>query len=144
MISALNLKFGSIEFKMTLPKHHAGIGAEKRIIGSIKNTVRKSVTGPNQLKMDDEELHTWLNMVIEKINDRPLILGAPLGITLTPNHILLGFRNTHGDEINPDIPVHEFNHMIITSVLGGRDLILKICMLNAWVGIISENRSTWI
>ena len=74
----------AIEFKVTLPKHHAGIRAVERIIGSIKNTVSKSVTGPNQLKMDDEELHTWLNMVIEKINDRPLILGAPLGITLTP------------------------------------------------------------
>ena len=55
VISALNLKFASIEFKVTLPKHHAGIGAMERIIGLIKNTVRKSVTGPNQLKMDDED-----------------------------------------------------------------------------------------
>ena len=69
VISALNLKLAAIEFKVTLPKHHAGIGAVERIIGLIKNTVSKSVTGPNQLKMDDEELHTWLNMVIEKIND---------------------------------------------------------------------------
>ena len=53
--------------------------------------------------MDDEELHTWLNIVIEKINDRPLMLGAPLGITLTPNHSLLGFQNNHGDEINPEL-----------------------------------------
>ena len=107
VISALNLKFAAIEFKSTLPKHHAGIGAVERIIGSIKNTVSKSITGPNQLKMDDEELHTWLNMVIEKINDRPLILGAPLGITLTPNHIILGFRDNRGEEINPEVSVRQ-------------------------------------
>ena len=77
----------------------------ERVIGVIKNTVSKSITGPNLIKMDDEELLTWLNLVIQKINDRPLILGAPLGITLTPNHVLLGFRNTHGEEINPDNPV---------------------------------------
>ena len=105
VISALNLKFAAIEFKVTLPKHHAGIGAVERIIRSIKNTVSKSIWGPNQLKMDNEELHTWPNMVIEKINDRPLILGAPLGITLTPNHILLGFRDNHGEEINPESSV---------------------------------------
>ena len=57
--------------------------------------------------MDDEELHTWLNMVVEKINDRPLILGAPLGITLTPNHILLGFRDNRGEEINPEVSVRQ-------------------------------------
>ena len=42
VISALNLKFTAIKFKLTLPKHHAGIGAVERIIGSIKNTVNKS------------------------------------------------------------------------------------------------------
>ena len=55
--------------------------------------------------MDNEEFHTWLNMVIEKINDRPLILGAPLGITLTPNHVLLGFWDNPGDEINTEVSV---------------------------------------
>ena len=75
------------------------------MIGVIKNTVSKSITGPNLIKMNDEELLTWLNLVIQKINDRPLILGAPLGITLTPNHVLLGFRNTHGEEVNPEISV---------------------------------------
>ena len=55
--------------------------------------------------MDDEELHTWLSMVTEKVNDRPLILGAPQGITITPNHVLLGFRNTHGEEVNLDVSV---------------------------------------
>ena len=69
VISALNLKFAFIEFKVTLPKHYASIGAVERILRLIKNTVNKSVTGPNQLKMDDDELHTWLNMVIEKINN---------------------------------------------------------------------------
>ena len=43
VISSLNLKFESIEFRVTLPKHHAGIGVVERIIGSIKNTVSKSV-----------------------------------------------------------------------------------------------------
>ena len=53
--------------------------------------------------MDDEELHTWLNMVTEKVNDCPLILGAPQGIT--PNHILLGFRKTHGEEVDLEVQV---------------------------------------
>ena len=44
-------------------------------------------------------------MVIDKLNNRPLILGAPLGITLTPNHVLLGFRECYGDEVNPDVTV---------------------------------------
>ena len=84
VISALNVKFATIEFRVTLPKHHAGIGAVERIIGSIKNTVGKSLTSPHQLKMDDEELLTWIHLVIDKLNNRSLILGAPLGITFTP------------------------------------------------------------
>ena len=95
VISSLNVKFATVEFRVTLPKHHAGIGAVERIIESIKNTVSKSILGPHQLRMDDEELLTWIHLVIDKINNRPLILGAPVGITLTPNHILLGFRNSH-------------------------------------------------
>ena len=82
-----------------------GIGAVDRVIGVIKNTRSKSIMGPNLVKMNDEELLTWLNLVIQKINNRLLILGTPLGITLTPNHVLLGFRNTHGEEINPEISV---------------------------------------
>jgi len=105
VISDLNIKFESIEFRITLPKHHAGIGAVERIIGSIKNTVSKSLSGPNQVLMDDEELLTWTHQVIDKLNNRPLILGAPLGITLTPNHVLLGFKDCFGDEINPEVPV---------------------------------------
>ena len=55
--------------------------------------------------MDDEELHTWLCMVTEQVNDRPLILGAPQGNFITPNFILLGFQNTHGEEVNLDVSV---------------------------------------
>ena len=44
-------------------------------------------------------------MVIDKLNNRPLILGAPLGITLTPNHVLLGYKDCFGDEVNPDVTV---------------------------------------
>ena len=50
VISALNLKFAAIEFKVTLPKHHAGIGAVERIIGSLKNTVSKSVYRPQPVE----------------------------------------------------------------------------------------------
>ena len=89
----LNLKFTSIKFRVTLPKHHAGIGAVERIIGSIKNTVNKSLTGPHQLIMDDEELLTRMHGVIDKLNNRPLILGAPLSITLTHNQVLQRFRS---------------------------------------------------
>ena len=55
--------------------------------------------------MDDEELLTWSHMVIDKLNNWPLILGAPLGITLTPNHVLQGFKDCYEDEINPDTTV---------------------------------------
>ena len=77
----------------------------ERIIGSFKNTVSKSVFGPHQLRIYDKELLTWTHLVIDKINSRPLILEAPLGITLTPNHIILGFPDSHGDKINPDVSV---------------------------------------
>ena len=92
VISALNVKFATIQFRVNLPKHHAGIEAVERIIGTIKNTVSKSLTGPHQLKMGDEELLIWIHLVIDKLNNWPLILGTLLGITLTPNHVLLGFR----------------------------------------------------
>ena len=105
VILSLNLKFTPIKFRVTLPKHHTGIGAVERIIGSIKNTVSKSISGPHQIKMDDEKLLTWLHLVINKINNRPLILEVPLGITLPPNHIILGFRDSHGDEVNSDVSV---------------------------------------
>ena len=67
-ISSLNLKFTTIEFRVTLPKQLAGISAVERIIGFIKNTVSKSISGPHQLKMDDEKLLTLLHLVIDKIN----------------------------------------------------------------------------
>ena len=55
--------------------------------------------------MDDKELLTWSHMVIDKLKNPPLILGAPLGITLTPNHVLQGFKDCYGDKINPDATV---------------------------------------
>ena len=73
--------------------------SEVKVVSELKNTASKAFIGPNQLKMDDKKLHTWMNMVKEKVNDLPLILGAPQGISITPNHVLLGFRNTHGAEI---------------------------------------------
>ena len=105
IVSALNIKFAAIEFRATSPKHHEGIEAVERIIGFIKNTASKAVVGLNQLKMDDKELHTWLNIVTEKVNNSPLILPAPQGITITPNHLLPGFRNTYGEEINLEVIV---------------------------------------
>ena len=108
VISSLNLKFESIKFRVTLPKHHAGIGAVER-----RNTVRKSVSGPQQLAMDDKELLIWSHMVINKLNNRPLILGAPLGITLTPNHVLQGFKDCYRDEVNPEATVqHQLSRKI--------------------------------
>ena len=97
VLSALVLKLSDIEFRVTLSKHHEGIGAVEPVIEIINNTVSKSLTGLNLIKMDNKELHTWLDLIIQKMNNRPLILGAPQGITITHNHILLGFRNTHGD-----------------------------------------------
>ena len=82
-----------------------GIGAVERIIGSIKNTVSKLISGPHQLMMDNKELLTWIHLVIDKLNNHPLTLGAPLGITLMPNHVLLGFRKCYRDEINHDVPI---------------------------------------
>ena len=120
VVSALDMKFSNIEFKVTLPKHHVGIGAVDCVIGVIKNTVRKSLSGPNLVKMDDEELHTWLVLLIQMVNNRPVILGAPQGITITPNYILHGFRNTHGDEINPEITVQQqLNRWKICQMLFG-------------------------
>ena len=100
-----SLKFETIEFRVTLPKHHARIRAVERVISSIKNTISKSVTGPHPLTMDNEELFTWEHKVIDKLNNCPLILGTPLGITLTPNCVLQVFRECYWGEINPDAPV---------------------------------------
>ena len=58
VVSAIDMKFFDIEFKVTLPEHHEGIGAVEHVIGIIKNTVSKSLAEPNLIKMDDEELYT--------------------------------------------------------------------------------------
>ena len=90
------------------------------VIGVIKNTVSKSISGPNLIKMDDQELLTWLNLVIQKIIYRPLILSTPVDITLTPNHVLQGFRNTHGEEINPENPIQpQLNRWHVSLLLFG-------------------------
>ena len=57
--------------------------------------------------MDNEELLTWTHGVIEKLNNRPLILGAPLGISLTPNQVLQGFRECYGDEVKPTTSINQ-------------------------------------
>ena len=90
VISSLNVKLPTIEFGVTLCKHNAGIGAVERIIGSIKNTFSKFV---HQLKMHDEKLLTWIHLVIDKINNRPLILGPPC----TFSFILVNIRNYSAD-----------------------------------------------
>ena len=105
VISALNIKFATIKFRVTLPKHHAGIGAVERIIGSIKNTVSKSLSGPHQLKMDDKELLTWIHLIIDKLNNCPLILGAPLGIILTPTMYSFGSGSATERRFHPDVSV---------------------------------------
>ena len=105
-IPGLNLKFQNIEFRSTLPKHHEGVGAVERIIRNIKNTVSKSIPPPSKIKMNDEEFATWLQRVTQKINDRPLVLGMPPGISITPNHVLHGFSDEfigETEDIHPPI-----------------------------------------
>ena len=96
IVSALNIKFATIGFRVTLPKHH-GIGAVEIVIGSIKNTVRKSVTGPHQLRMDNEELNDNVGSTLT-LRKSTTGLSSWWLLTLTLNHILLGF----GDEVNPE------------------------------------------
>ena len=55
---------------------------------------------PANLSSSDSKV----NENLSETPDRPLILGVSLGITLSPNHILLGFRNNHGGEVNPEVP----------------------------------------
>ena len=43
---------------------------------------------------------------MESLN-RPLILSAPLGITLTPNHVLQGFQECFGDEVKPTASINQ-------------------------------------
>ena len=60
VVSALDMKFSDIEFKVTLSKLQEGIGVVECVIGVIKNTISKSTIGPNQVKMCNEELLTWI------------------------------------------------------------------------------------
>ena len=105
VVPELNLKFSSIEFRYALPKHHEGIGAVERVIGFIKNTVQKSLSTPSMIEMDDENFKTWISGVINKTNNRPLIMGLPAGITLTPNSIIHGFNDEFTESGDIDTPV---------------------------------------
>ena len=91
LIPNLNTKFAGVEFRTTLPKHHEAIGAVERVKGIIKKTISKSLAPPSKVCMSDEEFRTWLSKVMQKVNDRPLFLGLPIGVKLTPNHVLHGF-----------------------------------------------------
>ena len=86
--------------------------------------------------MDEEELQALLNLVFQKINDRPLILGAPQGITLTPNHVLLDFRKTHREEVDPDIPIQQQITIWNTSLRVFGSLWIQefthCCLIVAW------------
>ena len=107
VISTLDLKFSAIAFRVTLPKYHKGIGAVEHVIEAIKNTVSKSVTGPHQVKKNNEELHTWLNLIIQKINNRPVILGASQGIMLMLMLMLMLTPNLRDSEIIPETPIQQ-------------------------------------
>ena len=91
LIPNLHTKFAEVEFRTTLLKHHEAIGAVERVKGIIKKTISKSLAPPSKVCMSDEEFRTWLSKVMQKVNDRPLFLGLPIGVKLTPNHVLHGF-----------------------------------------------------
>ena len=55
--------------------------------------------------MSDEEFRTWLSKVMQKVNDRPLFLGLPIGVKLTPNHVLHGFPGDFHCEEKLSFPV---------------------------------------
>ena len=46
--------------------------------------------GPAPSTMEQEEFNTWLTKVEDVANSRPLVLGLPIGITITPNDLLKG------------------------------------------------------
>ena len=62
VISSLNLKFTTVEFRVTLPKHHAGIGAVERIILFKTNPSTLSITLCSQSPQtfqEEESRHLW-------------------------------------------------------------------------------------
>ena len=86
--AVLERSYRKIEFRTTFPKHHQGIGACERMVGYIKNSVMHNVKGIQASQMSNQEFLTWLARITSIVNDRPLILAAPLGLSLTPNDIL--------------------------------------------------------
>ena len=73
------------------------------MVGLIKNTISKSISDPTRVKMNQEEFNTWIAKVMQTANDRPLVLGLPEGLTITPNNVLLGFRENYS-KIENSIP----------------------------------------
>ena len=89
-LAALENEYKKILFRKALPKHHAGVGAVERVIGHLKNGIMINMKGPAPSTMGQEEFHTWLAKVEDMANSRPLVMGLPIGITLTPNDLLKG------------------------------------------------------
>ena len=58
------------------------------MVGYIKNSVMHNVKGISASQMSNQKFLTWLAKIASIVNDRPLILGAPLSLSLTPNDIL--------------------------------------------------------
>ena len=66
------------------------MGAVERVIGHLKNGIMINMKGPAPSTMEQEEFNTWLTRVEDIANSRPLVMGLPIGITLTPNDLLKG------------------------------------------------------
>ena len=89
-VEALENRYRTIEFRKALPKHHETVGAVERVIGFIKRGVIPNMQGKDASLMSQEEFNTWLARIANIANNRPLVIGMPIGVTLTPNDILLG------------------------------------------------------
>ena len=89
-VVALERSYRNVEFRIALPKQHNMIGAVERVIGLIKNSIKPNMKGPEVTMLTSEEFVTWLATITDKVNNRPLVLSAAVGLTLTPNDILHG------------------------------------------------------
>ena len=74
-IPGLEIKLQNIQFQSTLPKHHEGVDAVKRIICNIKKTISKSIPLPSKIKMNDklvsetEDIHPPINQQLQRWNN---------------------------------------------------------------------------
>ena len=89
-LAVLENAYRKILFRRALPKHHSGIGAVERVIEDLKNGIMINMKGPAPSTMEQEEFNTWLTKVEDVANSRPLVLGLPIRITITPNDLLKG------------------------------------------------------